>query len=55
MGEKRYAGRVLLIGSNMQGLNTHLIPSILKNLEHIPAFVYDTRLFDVSFVNGQRL
>lgn len=48
MGEERYAGRILLIGSNMQGLNSHLIPSILKNLEHIPIFVYDTRLFDVS-------
>ncbi|CAH1110519.1 unnamed protein product [Psylliodes chrysocephalus] len=45
-GEQRYAGRILLVGTNMQGLNTHLIPSVLKNLEHIPTFVYDTRLFN---------
>ncbi|KAJ8947865.1 hypothetical protein NQ318_010011 [Aromia moschata] len=46
VGERRYAGRILLIGSNMQGLNTHLVPSILKHLEHLPSFIYDSRLFD---------
>ncbi|CAH1163487.1 unnamed protein product [Phaedon cochleariae] len=46
ISEKRYSGRILLVGSNMQGLNNHLIPSILKNLEHIPAFIYDTRIID---------
>ncbi|KAJ8925463.1 hypothetical protein NQ315_009297 [Exocentrus adspersus] len=57
VGEKRYAGRILLVGSNMQGLNTHLVPSTLKHLEHLPSFVYDTRLFDrtklASFINVQ--
>ncbi|CAG9860331.1 unnamed protein product [Phyllotreta striolata] len=42
-GDRRYAARVLLIGDNTQGLNTHLLPSVLKNLEHIPQFVLDTR------------
>ncbi|XP_057657765.1 ATPase family AAA domain-containing protein 2-like isoform X2 [Diorhabda carinulata] len=56
IGEKRYAGRILLIGKNMQGLNTHLVPSLLKNLEHVPSFVYDTRVFSemkTNFINVQ--
>nr|XP_023026910.1 ATPase family AAA domain-containing protein 2-like [Leptinotarsa decemlineata] len=46
VGERRYSGRIILVGTNMQGLHTHLIPAILKNLEHMPVNVYDTRIFD---------
>nr|CAI5863660.1 unnamed protein product [Callosobruchus analis] len=49
--EKRYAGRILLIGSNIQGLNTHLIPSILKHLEHLPTFVFDSKIFHKMKMN----
>ncbi|CAG9838409.1 unnamed protein product [Diabrotica balteata] len=45
-GEKRYAGRMLLIGDNLQGLNTHMIPSLLKTMEHLPTFVYDSGVFN---------
>nr|CAH7764178.1 unnamed protein product [Callosobruchus chinensis] len=51
LGEKRYAGRILLIGSNIQGLNTHLIPSILKYLEHLPTFVFDSKIFHKMKMN----
>ncbi|XP_076267711.1 ATPase family AAA domain-containing protein 2-like isoform X2 [Rhynchophorus ferrugineus] len=40
-GEGRYAGKVILVGNNKQGLNDHLIPAILQQLEYLPAFVYD--------------
>ncbi|VEN62253.1 unnamed protein product, partial [Callosobruchus maculatus] len=49
--EKRYAGRVLLIGSHIQGLNTHLIPAILKHLEHLPTFVFDPENFHKMNMN----
>ncbi|CAH2009538.1 unnamed protein product [Acanthoscelides obtectus] len=51
LGENRYAGRVLLIGSNFQGLNTHLMPSVLKHLEHLPTFVFDSKIFDKMETN----
>uniref|UniRef100_A0A6P7FZ38 Uncharacterized protein LOC114335737 n=1 Tax=Diabrotica virgifera virgifera TaxID=50390 RepID=A0A6P7FZ38_DIAVI len=46
-GERRYAGRMLLIGNNLKGLNTHMIPSLLKTMEHLPTFVYDSGVFNL--------
>lgn len=45
MGSNRYAGRIILIGSNKQGLSTHIIPGILQILEHLPCYVLDISTF----------
>lgn len=42
MGHERYAGRLLLIGTGLQGLNNYLIPAMLHAMEHMPAHVFDT-------------
>ncbi|KYB27297.1 ATPase family AAA domain-containing protein 2 [Tribolium castaneum] len=41
IGSERYVGRVVLVGSNLQGLNAHLVPAILQNYEHLPATFLD--------------
>lgn len=41
---KRYAARLVLVGSNLQGVETHLVPAILQNFEHIPALCLDARV-----------
>lgn len=49
VGNERYAGRLVLKGTNQQGLNTHLIPAILQSLEHLPNYILDVpSLFEVS-------
>ncbi|KAH1007762.1 hypothetical protein HUJ04_004957 [Dendroctonus ponderosae] len=45
-GEERYAGRVLLIGNSMQGVDNHIIPALLQQLEYLPSFI-----FDVTYVS----
>ncbi|XP_066139114.1 ATPase family AAA domain-containing protein 2-like isoform X2 [Euwallacea fornicatus] len=46
VGEERYAGRILLLGSNTQGVCNHLVPALLQQLEYLPSFVYDvTNIF----------
>ncbi|KAJ3637238.1 hypothetical protein MTP99_000713 [Tenebrio molitor] len=41
IGNERYIGRVVLVGSNLQGLNAHLVPAILQNFEHLPSLFLD--------------
>ncbi|KAK9880444.1 hypothetical protein WA026_011690 [Henosepilachna vigintioctopunctata] len=41
MGSNRYAGRIILVGSNKQGLSTHIMPGLLQILEHLPCCVLD--------------
>ncbi|RZB40408.1 ATPase family AAA domain-containing protein 2-like [Asbolus verrucosus] len=41
IGSERYIGRIVLMGSNLQGLNTHLIPAILQHYEHLPVLFLD--------------
>ncbi|XP_060527248.1 uncharacterized protein LOC132702554 [Cylas formicarius] len=53
VNEGRYAGRLLLVGANRQGLNAHLVPAVLQNLEYLPVFAYDaTKLFKIDLNSG---
>lgn len=51
LGNERYAGRLVLKGTNQQGLYTHLLPAVLQVLEHLPNYVLEVpHLFEVSCV-----
>ncbi|XP_044747035.1 ATPase family AAA domain-containing protein 2-like [Coccinella septempunctata] len=55
LGSNRYAGRIILIGSNKQGLSTHIIPGILQILEHLPCYVLDISTFgEEQFLNVRK-
>ncbi|CAH0551694.1 unnamed protein product [Brassicogethes aeneus] len=45
IGEYRYAGRILLYGTNNEGLSTHLIPALLHHFEHLPVHILDLQSF----------
>ena len=44
IGSERYIGRVVLVGSSLQGLTAHIVPAILQNLEHLPALFLDATI-----------
>ncbi|KAL3285942.1 hypothetical protein HHI36_000459 [Cryptolaemus montrouzieri] len=55
MGSNRYAGRIILVGSNKQGLSTHVIPGLLQILEHLPCYVLDiSTLGENEFYNVRK-
>ncbi|XP_050295213.1 ATPase family AAA domain-containing protein 2-like [Anthonomus grandis grandis] len=56
IGEERYAGRVILMASARQGVDNHIIPALLQNLEYLPSFVYDVNnVFKKDAVLNARL
>lgn len=52
LGNERYAGRLVLKGTNQQGLYTHLLPAVLQALEHLPSYVLEVP--HLIEVNGSR-
>ncbi|XP_022921257.1 ATPase family AAA domain-containing protein 2-like [Onthophagus taurus] len=55
IGNERYVGRLVLKGSNQQGLIVHIIPAILQFLEHIPCYMLDIpALFETNIKNARQ-